>query len=131
MKKSLRKAGFFCIFADGKTCYMETRTITQIKVYYLAMNGVYDSAEGGSIAAVSTSRERLMELYNREILPAEERYRDDMGRYRSFREGPLHGYNPLYSFNPNDSHFGHGLREEWMMMEEFDNVKHRYHYIPE
>ena len=110
---------------------METRTITQIKVYYLVMNGVYDNAEGGSIAAVSTSRERLMEFYNRQLLPTEERYRDDMGMFRSFREGPLHNYNPLYSLNPNDSFHGHGLREDWMTMEEFGNVKHRYHYIPD
>ena len=101
---------------------METREIRQVKVYFLVMNGVYDYAEGGSIAAVSTSKDRLLSLYNSEMLP-------DGERYRGFKEGPFFGYNPLLSMY--DSTFGHGLKEEWVTMEELENIKHKYYFVNE
>ena len=108
---------------------METRTITQVKIYFLVMNGVYDNAEYGSITVVSTSKDRLHGYYESQLLPYEERFRDDCGMYRSFRQGPLYDFNPLSSFEPN--WHGHGMKEEWLTMEELDNVKHRYNFIEE
>ena len=48
---------------------METRQVTQVKIYFLFMNGVYDNAEDGSIAAVSTSKDKLISLYHEHLLP--------------------------------------------------------------
>lgn len=110
---------------------METREITQVKIYFLVMNGVWDSAEGGSIAAVSTSKDRLIEFYQSQVIPYEERYRDDMGRYRSFKEGPLYNYNLLMTMDARNSTFGHGLKEEWVLLDDLDDIKHRYHFINE
>ena len=124
--ESLAKAGDFLYIYT-----METRTITQVKIYFLAMNGVYDSAEGGSIAAVSTGRDKLIEYYRSQLLPDNERFRDTYGRYRSFKKGPLHDYNPLYTFDTKSDAFGHGLREEWIPEEDLYDVERRYHFVSE
>lgn len=110
---------------------METRTITQVKIYILVMNGVYDNAECGSVAAVSTSRDKLIEYYRSQLLPESERFRDEYGRYRSFKKGPLHDYNPLYTFDTKSDMFGHGMVEDWVTEKELDNVTSRYNFIKE
>lgn len=95
------------------------------------MNGVWDSAEVGHIAAVSTSKDRLIEFYQSQVIPYDERYRDDMGRYRSFKQGPLYDYNPLPTMDARNSAFGHGLEEGWIPIQDLDDIKHRYHFINE
>ena len=110
---------------------METREITQVKIYYLVMNGVFDSAEEGHISAVSTSKNRLTEFYNAQLLPIEERFRDDYGRFRSFRRGAFYDFNPLYTFSADQDTFGHGLKEDWLTFDEFENVKRKYYFVEE
>ena len=39
---------------------METRTVTEGKIFYLVMNPVTDRAETGRITVMSDSRERLI-----------------------------------------------------------------------
>ena len=74
---------------------METRQVTQVKLYYLLLNSVYDCAEARSIAAVSADLDELISFYKNNLLSYDERFRDNTGMYRSFREGILYNYNPL------------------------------------
>lgn len=109
---------------------METRQVTQVKIYYLFMNGVYDNAEDGSIAAVSTSKDRLIWAYRENLLPQEERFRDEFHRYRSFKSGPFYDYNPLPDLMENYQ-WAHGLKSDWVLEDDLENVKRRYYFIGE
>lgn len=109
---------------------METRQVTQVKLYYLYMNGVWDNAEGGSIAAVSTSKDRLISLYHEHLLPQGEGFRDELNRYRSFKSGPFYDYNPLPDLMENYQ-WAHGLKSDWVLEDELENVKRRYYFIGE
>lgn len=42
---------------------METRQVVQVRIYILVMNSIYDRCEGGSIVAVSTDYDRLLQWY--------------------------------------------------------------------
>ena len=109
---------------------METRQITQIHIFYLVLNGVYHRCEGRNIVAVSDELSTIISLYNNNLLPPEERYRDDLGRYRSFREGPLHDYNPvpfqLYDVTNYDNL---GIKDTWVNEDEIYNLKNKYHWF--
>lgn len=109
---------------------METRQVTQVKIYYLFMNGVNDRAEDGSIAAVSTSKDRLIAAYRENLLPQEERFRDEFHKYRSFKNGPFYSYNTLFSLE-EQSPWGHGLRSEWVLEDELDNIRRRHYFVEE
>ena len=104
---------------------METRSVEQTKIYFLVMNPVTDRAESGNIVLVSTSRDSIINFYNNERV---ETYSDDRFR-KSFRQGgPFEWYNLLYDFN-NVSHFGHGIKEEWVLSSELSQIQGRYLFI--
>ena len=109
---------------------METRQVTQVQIYFLFMNGVYDNAEDGSIAAVSTSKDKLISLYHEHLLPTEERFRDEFNRYRSFKDGPFYNYNPLPDLMESPQ-WAHGLKSDWIPEDELENVKRRCYFIEE
>jgi hypothetical protein len=104
---------------------METRTITQVKIYYLIMNPVTDRAESGVINVMSLEKDRLVSFYNNEFV---EPYKDDRF-HKVFRQGGLlEWYNRLSSLEGLD-HFGHGLKEEWIDLDDLENIKNQYKFI--
>ena len=92
---------------------METRQITQLRVYKLIMNHVSDRAEDGTITAISTDYDKLVAWYHSQLAP--EKWRD--GRFlKTFAEGsPLEWFNPVTSLELNElGTFGHGIADEWI-----------------
>lgn len=93
---------------------METRTITQVKLYKLILNPMADCAESGNIAAISDSYDKLVNWY-RSQLNSMGPWRD--GRwYKVFAAGsPLEWYNPADNLELNNPGlFGHGILDEWV-----------------
>ena len=103
---------------------METRTINQVKLYILTMNPITDRTESGRIAAMSYSKQALIDFYNQESV---ERYKDDNWS-KFFRKGSLLEWlNPLHSFEIG--HYGHGIREEWANVDSLENIKYLYQFV--
>ena len=104
---------------------METRTVTEGKIFYLVMNPVTDRAETGRITVMSDSKERLIQYYKDQSVPTY-----DDGNFRKvFRQGgPLEWYNPIWTFEGVDT-FGHGLKEEWVQLSSLDTLKYKYLFI--
>jgi hypothetical protein len=104
---------------------METRTVEQVKVYYLIMNPVTDKAESGRIAMMSTSRENLISAYENEQVAIY----DDSNFRKVFKQGgPLEWYNPVWTFDGVDP-FGHGLSEDWVDMENLPILQSKYYFV--
>lgn len=101
---------------------METRQITQVHIHFIVLNGVYDRCEDRNIVVVSDDKGKLKQFYYDNLLPHDNRFRDDTGIYRSFKEGPLYNYNPGYG--PEEI-----FKDEWISMDELNNVKSRYCFI--
>jgi hypothetical protein len=104
---------------------METRTVQQVKIYYLIMNQVTDRAESGKIAMMSTSRQNLISAYENEQVAI---YND--GNFsKVFKQGgPLEWYNPVWTFEGVDP-FGHGLSEDWVDMENLSILQSKYYFV--
>lgn len=104
---------------------METRIIEQVKIYYLIMNPVTDRAESGRIAMMSTEKDRLISHYKNESVSP---YDDDRFRKVFRKGGPLEWYNPLWNMDGIDT-FGHGLSEDWVDMDNLNQLKNKYYFI--
>lgn len=104
---------------------METRTVMEGKIFYLVMNPVTDRAETGRITVMSDSKERLIKYYEDQFVPVY-----DDGNFRKvFKQGgPLEWYNPLWTLDGLDT-FGHGLKEEWVQLNNLDTLKYKYLFI--
>lgn len=104
---------------------METRLVQQAKIYYLIMNPVTDKAESGKIALMSTEKDKLIAVYENERVGV---YND--GNFsKVFRQGgPLEWYNPVWTFEGVD-HFGHGLSEDWVDVENLPHIKSKYYFV--
>lgn len=101
---------------------METRQITQVHIYFIVLNGVYDRCEDRNIVVVSDDRTKLIDFYHDNLLPNDKRFRDDYGKFRSFKEGPLYDYNPGYILEDI-------IKDEWISMDDLGNVKSRYYFV--
>lgn len=111
---------------------METRQITQGHIYYLVMNGVYDRCEDRNVAAVSEDLNVLLSFYNENLLPYEERYRDDNHMYRSFKKGLLHNYNPVpFELTGVQNYDGLGIKDAWVDRDALYDIRSRYQWIGE
>lgn len=111
---------------------METRQITQGHIYYLVLNGVSDRCEDRNIVAVAENLDTLISLYNNELLPYEERFRDDYGKYRSFRNGLLYWYNPLpFNLTGPEVYDGLGIKDAWVDSNELYNIRSQYQWVGE
>lgn len=101
----------------------ETRTIEQVKIYYLVLNPMTDRAEACMIAAFSDDKERLMQWYNSLKV---EGYND--GRYGKIfkKDSPLEWFNPMDNEDGTLGFFGHGLQSEWVDVEEVLEIQCRY-----
>ena len=106
---------------------METKQVTIARIYLLVMNSVYSNAEYGTIVAVAFSYDKLYNFYLEQL--EKEPYRDDY--YRNFKkDGPLYNYNPLPSLALNElDSFNHGIRDQWIDVEEIDRVRSNYYVI--
>ena len=104
---------------------METRVVQQVKIYYLIMNPVTDRAESGRIAMMSTSKADLISAYENESVAVY-----DDGNFRKvFKQGgPLEWYNPVWTFEGVDP-FGHGLSEDWVDVDNLQQLKDKYYFI--
>lgn len=111
---------------------METREtkIIEVRVFVLVLN-TFGSAEEGRIVAFSTDYNRLVEAYNRDLLPYDKGFRDEVGFYHSFRESsPFYNYNPCYTTDLNMlSPFGHGIHDEWIEIDQFERLKRSFLFI--
>lgn len=109
--------------------YMETRQITEVHIYVLVLNTV-GAAESCEIAAVSDDYQKLVDFYNSQLLPVNERFRNNVGFFRSFKEGPLYDLNPCNSLELNDtSQFRHGIHDEWVNANNLDWIRNQYYCI--
>lgn len=92
-----------------------TRTVTEVRVYALALNGVYDRCESGKIVAISTEYDKLVDFYNENLLKEGEEYRDENNILHRFKEGPLYNYNPCFTLELNNvEYWGYGIHDEWV-----------------
>ena len=111
---------------------METRQITQVHIYFLLLNSMFDRCEGRDIVLVADNKEKIYNYYNNNILPYEERFRDDYGYLHSFKSGSL-----LYNHNPLPFHLGFGedcyddlgIKDDWVEESSLYNIKSRYNWI--
>ena len=94
-----------------------TRTLNEVLLYKLVLNPMTDRAESQRIAAISYDRQKLIDWC--ESLKVE-MYKDDRFN-KQFQQGsPLEWFNPLYGSYDTIETFGHGIYEEWVVI---DSVK--------
>lgn len=98
---------------------METRTITQVRLYKLILNRMTaPDYEIGETVAVSTEYDKLVEWYKSQIAP--EPWRD--GRWgKTFAKGtPLEWFNPVVNLGLNDYNpYLFGIKDEWVHMDTY------------
>lgn len=108
---------------------METRQITEAHIYVLVLN-TFEHAEERTIAAVSDDYQKLVDFYNSQLLSSNDQFRDELGFFHSFKEGPLHNLNPCHSLKLNDNaSFGHGIHDEWVNVCNLDRIRSQYYWI--
>ncbi len=119
---------------------METRTITQVKIYKLYLNPMRGNTEDANLVAIAYYKDQLIRWYEDQIAP--ETWKDygeirfpakgDFGGtkspnhcfHKAFLKGSkLEWYNPVNLFDTSDmlSSYGHGIQEQWI---EEDFYKH-------
>ena len=106
---------------------METREITQVRLYVLILN-TFATAKSGRIVAVSDDYQRLVAWYQSQF--ADEPYRED-GWYKTFKKGsPIEYNNPCVSVELNDVNaWNHGIHDEWIPIENLDEVRNSFFYV--
>lgn len=106
---------------------METRQITQVRLYVLILN-TFGAAESGNIVAVSDDYQRLVTWYQSQF--ADEPYRED-GWYKTFKKGsPIEYNNPCGSVELNHTNpWNHGIHDEWISTEDLYEIRNRYLYV--
>lgn len=105
---------------------MNTRTITQVEVYKLQLNSMYDRAESGTVVAISTDYDRLVDWYNMQL--SAEPYIDEYRYIHYFdKDSILYSYNPCPSVLLNDLDvFCHGISNVWVDIEDYYNIHSIY-----
>ena len=98
---------------------METRTITEAKVYYLVMNGIFQRAEEYSIIKASFEKQTLIDFYRAERCEPYKREYNGIFYTLFFKEGgPLQFYNPVHMIDYGQCDqldiYGQGIHEEWI-----------------
>lgn len=111
---------------------METRDVTEVRLFALIMNNVHDRAEGCELVAVSDDYQKLVNWYNSQ--KAEKPYRSEYDNnmyYKVFKEGSeLEYFNPLFSLGLNEmSPFGQGIKDEWVNIEQLSSIRSRLLFI--
>ena len=105
---------------------METRTITQVRIYTLALNPMAGRAEERRIVALSGDYDRLVAWYRDQMVPE---WRDGQW-YKYFRQGsPLEWFNPAFSLElSQNAPYGHGISDEWMSESDWTALRSSGYY---
>ena len=111
---------------------METRTITEVRLFLLIMNNVHDRAESCTITAVSYDYHKLVDWYNSQ--KADKPYRSEYDNnmyYKVFKEGSsIEYFNSLFTLELNElSPFGQGIKDEWVNIEQLSSIRSRFLFI--
>lgn len=96
---------------------METRIITQVKIYKLILNHVKDKYEVVNIRAISTEYDKLVSWYNDQLVdPYKDERFEGESWYKVFKQdAPLEWFNPARSLNVGEHDArGVGIQEEWV-----------------
>ena len=118
---------------------METRAITEVKIYVLIMNNMRGQYEDTVIVAVSDGPNKLRNFIDSERV---EKYRDEddlnmvgFPLTKTFRKGgPLEYFNapyisedirPIDSIRPGDT----GIFYEWVNIESLPNIRDRHRFL--
>lgn len=101
---------------------METRTITQVRMYKLILNPMTDCCESAHIVAISDDYTRLVNWYMGQLATVP--WRDDRW-YKVFKSGStIEWYNQCDRLGLNDvDYWGHGISDEWVSLETYENVR--------
>ena len=113
---------------------MQTRQITEVKVYKLILNPMRGNMEDSRLVAIAYEKEKLLNWYTsfrapevivEEGSPSFECQGNSHTWRKTFNVGsPLEWYNPMD--NENINHYGHGIQEEWAVEEiiqQFSNTR--------
>lgn len=108
---------------------MESRQITQVRVWRLIMNPMSGRTENGVIAAIGLDKETLAnwykdqladEPYDEILISEDSRFPATKNWHKTFkRETPLEWFNPLDSLD-RVNHYGHGLTDSWANESEYN-----------
>lgn len=109
---------------------METRQITQVKLYKLHLNRVTDVIESTTLVAVSPYYDHLIEWYKSQFAP---KMYEDCTIYpgRVFRlsflaESTLKMFNPCSNLDPDHlDNYNHGVETEWVREEILPQLRNR------
>ena len=106
---------------------METRTVTQVRLYVLVLN-TFGSAQSGEVVAISDDYHKLVDWYKSQF--ADESYIED-GWHKTFKKGsPIEFNNPCDCVELNNTnHWNHGIHDEWVPAEYVYEIKDRYLYV--
>lgn len=105
---------------------METRTLTEYKIYVLALNRMTSNTEHWEAVAISYERQKLIDWVNSLVEPKVEEgppsfpiHGDTHVWHKTYKIG-----SPLEWFNPTDfnsvNHYGQGIREQWIGQDGID-----------
>lgn len=107
---------------------METRLITQVKLYILRLNYIFASAEQTNIVLVSPNLLHLQDYYFKNRCGPYHKIDETFGNnyIRHFAES-----SHLVNYNPADYEVincctydgAHGIIEEWVNMEDLEKIK--------
>jgi len=108
---------------------METRQITEVKMFYLVMNPMTSRVEDRQICCISYEKQRIVNWYKYHEC---ERYVEEANGHswaKSFRKGcVLEWFNPIDSFD-RLNHYGQGICEEWVRQEQVEHLKIEYLFV--
>ena len=100
---------------------METRQVTEVRVYYLILNPVTGKANDRKIAAMSYDREKLE--YWVDMLKEPESYKDGGFLKRFRKDSPLEMFNSWIGS-------GLGILDDWVPIERFESYRIMHNEIP-
>lgn len=102
---------------------METRDITEVKVWKLILNPMRGNTENGTLVAIAYEKQKLIdwhnsllatELYKEEGSPSFDSHEFSHTWHKAFIKGSeLEWFNPCDNFD-SPNHYGHGLNFEWL-----------------
>lgn len=110
---------------------METRIITQVKLYILRLNSIFANAEQNDIVLMSPELSHLQDYYFKNRCAPYPKIEESFGinYIRHFAESShLVDYNPAdYEVKQGCTYdCAHGIIEKWVNMELLDNIKNTY-----
>lgn len=107
---------------------VETRHLTQTKIWVLALNPMRANTETGEIVAWSNDKDKLMNWYKALLVepyidegtPSFQCHGDSRKWSKTFKKGSiLEWFNPMDNAEGNPNHHRQGLMSDWVIMEDF------------